>query len=95
MMKRPVALVLSGLIGLVLGAGIGVAAAQAPTSADGASERAEMSLMHEEMRDQMPSWLADECDEMHAGMAGTMEQHSMMGEGPAAGRHGDGHHPHR
>lgn len=80
MKSKLAALVLSGLVGLGLGAGIGVAAAQTPTNGDEApgGDRAQMTLMHEEMRDQMPSSLADECDEMHGGMAGAMDEHPML-----------------
>ena len=93
-MKNKVAtLVLTGLIGLGLGAGIGVAAAQTSTDADelpDVTPHAEMSQMHEMMRDHMPSELADQCDEMHAVMSGTIGGHPMAG-GANPSRHGAHH----
>lgn len=74
----------TGLAGVTIGLGVGVAAAQpdddlsTTTSADIGS----MDEMHAAMRDQMPPELAEQCDEMHAAMPddmAAMEPGRMMG----------------
>lgn len=75
----------TGLAGITLGLGVGVAAAQpgaddAPTGTVG--DVGSMDEMHDAMSDQMPAGLADECDEMHDAMPAdmaAMDPDQMMG----------------
>jgi hypothetical protein len=79
-MSKILTLTATGFVGVVLGAGIGVAAAgdgtpvpferpammeTAPMGMGGMDARS-MDEMHATMRDQMPAELAERCDEMHA-----------------------------
>lgn len=83
-MSKTLTLAATGLAGLVLGAGIGVAAAgQDGTSP--ARDRVEtvtsMDEMHAAMVETMPAELAEQCNEMHAAMAdhmGDSDHASMM-----------------
>ena len=71
----------TGLVGLVLGAGVGVAAAGQDDPGpmrDRPGDVTSMDEMHATMTDQMPAELAEQCDEMHA----TMGEH--MGDGDHA-----------
>lgn len=74
----------TGLAGLVLGAGIGVAAAGQEPNPE-TPERSSITSMdevHAAMVDQMPAELAEQCDEMHAAMGehmGDADHASMMG----------------
>lgn len=73
MRTKLLSLAATGVAGLVLGAGVGVAAqdrnddAQPPATAQ-TDEFDSMDQMHAAMRDQMPAGLAAQCDEMHAAM---------------------------
>ncbi|HSP02719.1 MAG TPA: hypothetical protein VLR27_04415 [Acidimicrobiales bacterium] len=89
-MSKILTLTATGLAGLVLGAGIGVAAAgqDATPVAPERSAVTSMDEMHAAMVDQMPAELAEQCDEMHAAMSGHMV--GQMGDMP--GSHRD-HHP--
>ena len=85
-MPKLLTLAATGLVGLVLGAGIGVAAADQ----DGPTR----------MSEQMPAELAEKCDEMHADMGsmmgsmGSMESMSSMMGGMGAGMSDhEAHHP--
>ncbi|HSP27289.1 MAG TPA: hypothetical protein VLN74_01985 [Ilumatobacteraceae bacterium] len=76
----------TGVAGITLGLGVGVAASQADP-ADGRTPPAvadvgSMDEMHESMRDQMPDEYAAACDEMHASMPADMG--SMPGDMPGA-----------
>ena len=101
-MSKILTLTATGLAGLVLGAGIGVAAAQgdgAPTPPAGTVTS--MDEMHAAMVDQMPAELAEQCDQMHRVMSEHMadgDHGSMMGSmtsAMGAGMPGDHseHHP--
>lgn len=92
MSNKFLTLVATGIAGLVLGAGIGVAAAgdgsdSTPPTTSTPRSSASMDEMHGAMRDQMPDDLAAQCDEMHASMPAGMRSmspesmDSMMGEG--------------
>lgn len=97
MTKKLLTLAATGLAGLVLGAGIGVAAADDPGSGSRVVPPEAMDEMHDAMRDQLPPELRAQHDEMHASMAGSMgsmdwgSMGSMMG-GDRAARHAE-HHP--
>ena len=84
-MSKILTLTATGLAGLVLGAGIGVAAAgpDAPSAPAERSDITSMDEMHATMVDQMPAELAEQCDEMHAAMGGHMSG--------MASTHGDHH----
>jgi hypothetical protein len=74
----------TGIAGLALGAGIGVAVAEtddppAPPRA-GAMPFGSMDEMHAAMRAQMPDDLAAACDEMHASMPEEMRDMGAMGD---------------
>ena len=75
----------TGLAGLTLGLGVGVAAAQPDTDDSPTTTPADvgsMDEMHAAMRDQMPPELAARCDEMHASMPAdmaAMDPGQMMG----------------
>lgn len=100
MPKRFATFALTGLIGLTLGAGIGVAAAQTgydppppPEVIKAMPEAAQMDAMHDAMVEQMPPALVEQCDEMHQTMGGVMgrgQMESMMG-GPAGDQHRSHH----
>lgn len=65
----------TGLAGITLGLGVGVAAAQQggdDSSTSTSGNVASMDEMHDAMRDQMPADLADECDAMHDAMPAEM-----------------------
>lgn len=74
-MSKTLTLAATGLAGLVLGAGIGMAAAgqdsttQSPDRVDAVSS---MDDMHAAMAEAMPAELAEQCNEMHAAMADHM-----------------------
>jgi hypothetical protein len=99
MPKRFALSALTGLVGLALGAGIGVAAAQAGTDSPPRAEATatmpdgtQMDAMHDAMREHMPGALAEHCDEMHGSMGGVIEpgqMNSMM-----SGFTGDQHRSH-
>lgn len=89
----------TGLAGLVLGAGVGVASAQDTGGGrTPVEDPASMDELHDAMRDQMPAELVAECDAMHATMVdhtGAMDlgsMGSMMGDGDWSTRHAQ-HHP--
>lgn len=80
-MSKILTLAATGLAGLVLGAGIGVAAADQgnrPASPERVQDVSSMDEMHDAMRDQMPAELAEQCDQMHDAMADG-DHASMMG----------------
>jgi hypothetical protein len=88
-MSKILTLAATGAAGLVLGAGIGVAAAGqegAPRTPERSGDVTSMDEMHAAMVDQMPAGLAEQCDRMHA----TMGEH--MGAAAMPGDHRD-HHP--
>lgn len=66
----------TGVAGITLGLGVGVAAAQGGPGDDrtppAVADLGSMDAMHEMMRDHMPAELADACDEMHASMPDDM-----------------------
>lgn len=105
-MSKILTLAATGLAGLVLGAGIGVASAG--QGSDPAPEPTvdveSMDQMHAAMRDQMPPELVEHCDEMHAAMgehmndvdhASTMGSMGSTMSGAGAGMFGNHaeHHP--
>ena len=101
-MSKTLTLAATGMVGLVLGAGIGAAAA-GQTDTPATPERSEpvtaMDDMHAAMVDDMPAELAEQCDQMHADMdehMGDADHASMMGDtgtsGAAPTDH-DAHHP--
>jgi Spy/CpxP family protein refolding chaperone len=72
-MSKILTLTATGVAGLVLGAGIGVAAAATdqgnrPAGAERVQDVSSMDEMHDAMRDQMPADLVEQCDQMHAAM---------------------------
>ena len=74
----------TGVAGITLGLGVGVAASQADPADDRtppAADVGSMDEMHQSMRDQMPAEYAAACDEMHASMPGDMA--SMPGDMPS------------
>lgn len=79
----------TGVAGITLGLGVGVAAAQGGPSDDrtppAVADVGSMDAMHEMMRGQMPAELADACDEMHASMPADM---ASMGPGHMNGAGG-------
>jgi hypothetical protein len=89
-MSKILTLAATGFVGVVLGAGIGVAAAgdgalmpierpammQTAPMGMGAMDARSMDEMHATMRDQMPAEMAERCDEMHATMASQMGRHA-------------------
>ena len=80
-MSKILTLTATGLAGLVLGAGIGVAAAGQgadPTRPERAPVTS-MDEVHAGMVDQMPAELAAQCDQMHASMGSMMS--GMAGAG--------------
>ncbi|MFP5579808.1 MAG: hypothetical protein ACLGIZ_16470 [Acidimicrobiia bacterium] len=80
-MSKILTLAATGVAGLVLGAGIGVAAADQgspPVAPEPAQDVSSMGEMHDAMRDQMPAELVDEWDQMHDAM-GDGDHASMMG----------------
>lgn len=80
-MSKILTLAATGVAGLVLGAGIGVAAADQgnrPAAPEPADDVSSMDEMHDAMRDQMPAELVEECDQMHDAM-GDGDHASMMG----------------
>lgn len=79
MRTKLLALAATGVAGLALGAGVGVAAAQSdgrdtarPPVTTPATELDSMDEMHAAMRDQIPAELAAQCEEMHASMPAEM-----------------------
>ena len=96
-MPKLLTLAATGLVGLVLGAGIGVAAADqdGPTRMPAPfSDMSSMDEMHATMSEQMPAELAEQCDEMHADMGSTMGSMSSMMGGMGAGMSDhEAHHP--
>lgn len=80
-MSKTLTLAATGLAGLVLGAGIGVAAAGGGQDSSSSADRVEavtsMDEMHAAMVDTMPAELAEQCNEMHATM-GDGDHASMM-----------------
>ncbi|HLF40071.1 MAG TPA: hypothetical protein VI854_01225 [Acidimicrobiia bacterium] len=77
-------------VGLVLGAGVGIAAGEPGGTSD--ARRAGMESMHTQMRDAMPADLREACDTMHAAMGDQMGgAGSMMGGGGMPGGH-EAHH---
>jgi hypothetical protein len=75
----------TGLVGVVLGAGIGVAAAgqdSDPATTERSAIIESMDEMHASMRAEMPTELVEECDQMHATMAEHMSDgdHAAMME---------------
>lgn len=80
-MSKILTLAATGIAGLVLGAGIGVAAADQgsrPATPEPAQDVSSMDEMHDVMRDQMPAELVEQCDQMHDAM-GDGDHASMMG----------------
>lgn len=80
-MSKILTLAATGFAGLVLGAGVGVAAAgqdSTPPAAERAADVSSMEEMHALMVDQMPAELAEQCDQMHTTM-GHVDHGSMMG----------------
>jgi hypothetical protein len=80
-MSKTLTLAATGLAGLVLGAGISVAAAgqdSTPTVPDRVEAVTSMNEMHAAMVETMSAELAEQCNEMHASMA------SHMGDGDHA-----------
>jgi hypothetical protein len=90
-MSRILTLTATGFAGVVLGAGIGVAAAagdgtlmplerpammQTAPMGMGAMDGRSMDEMHATMRGQMPAEMAERCDEMHATMPSQMGRHA-------------------
>ena len=86
-MSKILTLTATGLAGVVLGAGIGIAAADDTPPAErpgvtapmdmgsvdmGSMDMGSMDEMHSAMRDQMPAELAEQCDEQLASMADGM-----------------------
>jgi hypothetical protein len=74
-MSKTLTLAATGLAGLVLGAGIGVAAASedaTPTRPERATAVTSMDEMHAAMVDTMPAKLAEQCNDMHTAMADHM-----------------------
>lgn len=75
-MSKTLTLAATGLAGLVLGAGIGVAAAAGQDNTPPAPERVDavtsMDDMHAAMVETMPAELVEQCNEMHAAMADHM-----------------------
>jgi hypothetical protein len=109
-MSKTLTLAATSLAGLVLGAGIGVAAAGQGTTPDRPERPVaveSMDEMHDSMVEAMPAELAEQHDEMHGAMAGLMgdvDHAAMMGSmgsamgGMAAGEmpaDHDVHHPGR
>ncbi|HAS10593.1 MAG TPA: hypothetical protein DCS55_08780 [Acidimicrobiaceae bacterium] len=102
-MSKILTLTATGVAGLVLGAGIGVAAAadqgSRPATPEPAQDVSSMDEMHDAMRDQMPAELVEQCDQMHDAM-GDGDHASMMGSMGSMGGMGAGmlgghakHHP--
>ena len=84
----------TGVAGITLGLGVGVAAAQGGPGDDRTpppvADVGSMDEMHAMMRDQMPAELADACNEMHASMpAGMASMHNGLMNG-AGGMNGAG-----
>ena len=74
-MSKTLTLAATSLAGLVLGAGIGVAAAgqdTTPTRPERATAVTSMDEVHATMVDQMPAELVEQHDEMHATMGSMM-----------------------
>jgi hypothetical protein len=87
-MSKILTLTATGLAGVVLGAGIGIAAGDTPPSPTdrpavtapmdmgsmdmGSMDMGSMDEMHASMRDQMPADMVEQHDEMHAAMADHM-----------------------
>ena len=74
-MSKILTLAATGLAGLVLGAGIGVAAAgqdNTPPGPERVDAVTSMDDMHAAMVETMPAELAEQCNEMHAAMADDM-----------------------
>lgn len=96
MNRQLLTLAATGVAGITLGLGVGVAAAQGdpagdPTPPATAAEVETMDDMHERMRDQMPAELAEACDDMHesmpAGMASRSAGHMNGAAGMSNGQH--------
>lgn len=80
-MSKILTLAATGLAGLVLGAGVSVAAAGQgtdPRPAEPTFDVESMDEMHAAMRDQLPAELVEQHDQMHAAM-GDGDHASMMG----------------
>ena len=74
-MSKTLTLAATGLAGLVLGAGIGVAAAGQDSTSPAphpVETVTSMDEMHATMVETMPAELAEQCNEMHAAMADDM-----------------------
>jgi len=74
-MSKILTLAATGLAGLVLGAGIGVAAAgqdSTPPAPERVDDVTSMDDMHAAMVETMPAELVEQCNEMHAAMADHM-----------------------
>ncbi len=85
-MSKILTLTATGVAGLVLGAGIGIAAAAAdqgnrPAAPERVQDVSSMDEMHDAMRDQMPADLVEQCDQMHAAMADGHAEHHPGTEG--------------
>lgn len=84
-MSKILTLAATGVAGLVLGAGIGIAAAgqgTEPAPPTPTFDVESMDQMHAAMRDQLPPELAEQHDQMHAAMGehmGDVDFDSMMG----------------
>ena len=101
-MSKILTLIATGLAGVVLGAGIGIAAGDTPAPPTdrpavtapmdvGSMDVGSMDEMHASIRDQMPADMVEQHDEMHAAMA----DHMADGNRPAgvsAEEHAQ-HHP--
>ncbi len=96
-MSKILTLTATGVAGLVLGAGIGIAAAadqgNRPATPERVQDVSSMDEMHDAMRDQMPADLAEQCDQMHDAMADGDHASMMSGMGAAMPDGHAEHHP--
>jgi len=102
-MSTILTLTATGLAGVVLGAGIGIATADAPdphrdrpaatAPADmGSMDMGSMDEMHRAMRDLVPAEMAEQHDQMHAAMGDRMGDTMARPEGVSPEEHAE-HHP--
>ena len=89
----------TGVAGITLGLGVGVAAGQADPGDDltppAVADAGSMDEMHEMMRGQMPAEFVAACDEMHASMPAdmaSMETGHMNGAGGMSNGQHQAHH---
>lgn len=75
-MSKILTLAATGVVGLVLGAGIGAAAADqdgSPPASEQETVPWSMEDMHATMVEQMPAEVREQCDAMHASMGERMD----------------------